>query len=221
MEIVILFVFQFVLVAGIFWFKKKSKAKEEIAIQQKKTELKQTQIQHKYSKIIKKMAAYRIGMEKLAEENQANIHSYRLKRVLQSFDEWELHLDWLIKRLHEFESDKILKHEQSVLPSKIAKARVRLYLETDSRLQEEIQETMDSYLRQKKYLDNVNFLIEKTKLDLEEFIAGVGTIYSQLKVLKAIDIRSNRAKRLAHEIEEERLEIDDLLNALDEMYGKE
>ncbi|KAA3657146.1 MAG: hypothetical protein DWQ04_28970 [Chloroflexi bacterium] len=64
-------------------------------------------------------------------------------------------------------------------------------------------------------------MIEKTRLDLEEAVAGVGAIHSQLQTLEAMDVRSRRVQRLAHEIEEERSELDDLLNALDEVYDTE
>jgi len=77
---------------------------------------------------------------------------------------------------------------------------------------------MDSYLRQQAQLDNFRFLMEKTQLDLEEIISGIGAVYSQLQTLVAMDARSRRTQRLAHEIEEEQSELDDLLAALDELY---
>ncbi|KAA3660598.1 MAG: hypothetical protein DWQ04_18990 [Chloroflexi bacterium] len=54
-----------------------------------------------------------------------------------------------------------------------------------------------------------------------EEIAGYGVVYSQLKIMEVTDVHSRRAQRLVHELEEERLELDDLLTALDEVYDQE
>ncbi|KAA3657673.1 MAG: hypothetical protein DWQ04_27375 [Chloroflexi bacterium] len=175
---------------------------------------------HAYSAILRKIKAYRQNIEKLAAENEVDIHSYRLEKVLQSFDEWEAHAQQLINRLLHFEANKIVQHEQSILPRKIRNTRHRLNREKNPRLQKEIQETLNSYLRQQAQLDNLNFLMDKTQLDLEEFVAGIGAVYSQLQTIEAMDVHSCRAQRLAHEIEEERLELNDLLAAIDEVYDK-
>ncbi len=173
---------------------------------------------HAYSAILRKVDSYRYSIEKLAAESEKGIHSYRLEKVLQSFDAWEAHVHRLVDRLLAFEDNRIVRHEQAVLPKKIRNGRYRLSREKDPRLQKEIQETLDSYLRQQAQLNNLNFLMEKTQLDLEEVVAGIGAVYSQLQTLEVMDVRSRRAQRLAHEIEEERSELNDLLAALDEVY---
>jgi len=173
---------------------------------------------HAYSAILNKLAAYRLQIEKLSATSEVGVHSHRLEKVMQSFDEWEAHVYRLVDRLLEFEANKIVHYEGTVLPKKIRHARYRLDHEKDPRLQKEIQETLDSYLRQQAQLDNFRYLMEKTQLDLEEIISGIGAVYSQLQTLEAMDVHSRRAQRLAHEIEEERAELDDLLSALDEVY---
>ncbi len=169
-------------------------------------------------RLIEKMTEYRKNLEKLAAESESIVYSHRLEKVLQSFDDWEDHVQSLVKRLMEFESNTTLKRERPMLKKKILEAQYQLDLEKDPRLQKEIQETLDSYLKQQAQLENLRFLMEKTRLDLEEFVAGIGAIYSQFQSLEAIDVRNRRAQRLAHEIEEERAELDDLLAALDEVY---
>ena len=173
---------------------------------------------HAYSAILRKIEAYRQNINMLAAKSDGGIYSYRLGKVLQSFDEWEAHAQRLINRLLEFEANKIVQHEQSILPRKIRNTRQRLNREKTPRLRKEIQETLHSYMRQQAQLDNLQFLIDKTQLDLEEFVAGIGTVYSQLQTLEAMEVRSRRAHRLSHEIVEESLELDVFLAALGEVY---
>ena len=170
-----------------------------------------------YAGTLRKLEGYRRNFEKLAANSQG-LHADRLENVMQSFDEWEAHAQRLVNRLREFEANNLVQHEQNMLPGKIRNGRNRLSRETDPRLQKEIQETLDSYLRQQKQLDDLKFLTEKTKLDLEEAVAGIGAVYTQLQTLEVMDVRSRRARRLADAIEEERLELDDLLASVDEVY---
>ena len=173
---------------------------------------------HAYSAVLRKVEIYRQNIEKLAAKSEVGVHSYRLNKVMQSFDAWEAYVYRLVDRLLEFEGNKMMRHEQVILSKKIRNGRYRLAREKDPRLQKEIQETLDSYLRQQAQLDNLRFLMEKTRLDLEEVVSGIGAVYSQLQALVAMDVRSRRTQRLAHGIEEEQSELDDLLAALEELY---
>lgn len=183
----------------------------------KKRKAKFQQNAEAYAGVLRKLEGYRRDFEKLAA-NSYRIDPDRIESVILLFDEWEAHVYQLVNRLREFEAINLIQHEQSVLPRKIRNGRIRLSREKDPRLRLEIQETLDSYLRQQAQLDNLQFLMEKTQLDLEEFVAGIGAIYSQLHTLDAMDVRSRRVHRLAHELEEEKLELDDLLTTLNDVY---
>ncbi|KAA3660599.1 MAG: hypothetical protein DWQ04_18995, partial [Chloroflexi bacterium] len=108
---------------------------------------------HAYSAVLRKLEAYRQNIEKLATASDAGVHSHRLEKVLQSFDDWEAYIHRLVDRLLEFEANKLIKHDSAILPKKIRNARFRLERAKDPRLQKEIQETLESYLRQQAQLN--------------------------------------------------------------------
>ncbi len=181
-------------------------------------EMKRKKKPDSYADVTRKTAVYRQEIEKLAAENRVGSYTSRLDKIMHSFDDWEAYINQLIARLLEFENNEIVQHDRTTLPRKIQRIRYRLSREKNPRLRQEIQETLTSYLRHQERLDKLLFLMEKTELDLEEAVSGIGVIHSQLQTLRAMDIRSRRARRLAHGIAEERIELDDLLNALDEVY---
>jgi hypothetical protein len=60
--------------------------------------------------------------------------------------------------------------------------------------------------------------ISRTRLNLDDTLASMGTIYSQVQLLNAIDIDSGRATRIAEEIDAEVTRLNDVLSALSEAY---
>ncbi|OQY31007.1 MAG: hypothetical protein B6243_09190 [Anaerolineaceae bacterium 4572_5.2] len=58
------------------------------------------------------------------------------------------------------------------------------------------------------------------EFDLDESLATMGTIYSQLQLFSAKEIDSSRARRLSDDIDEEGNRLDDLLAAMDEVYNE-
>jgi hypothetical protein len=59
----------------------------------------------------------------------------------------------------------------------------------------------------------------RNSVDIDETIAAIGAIYSQLQIIGARDIDSSRAKRLSTDVAEQASRLDDLLSAMDEVYG--
>ena len=60
--------------------------------------------------------------------------------------------------------------------------------------------------------------MRRTRLNLDDTLASMGTIYSQVQLLNAMDIDSGRATRIAEEIDAEVLRLNDVLSALSEAY---
>jgi len=72
--------------------------------------------------------------------------------------------------------------------------------------------------QQQRQLDTLKTTMRRTELDIDETLAAIGAIYSQLQVLSAKEMDRARAKRLSAEIEEQNHRLDDLLSAMDEVY---
>jgi uncharacterized coiled-coil DUF342 family protein len=81
-----------------------------------------------------------------------------------------------------------------------------------------MEETLAGYREHQRQLDSLAAMLRRTELEIDETLAEIGTIYSQLQLLDARDIDRNRANRLSEEIEEQADRLSDLLDAMDEVY---
>jgi hypothetical protein len=62
--------------------------------------------------------------------------------------------------------------------------------------------------------------MRRTELDIDETLAAIGAIYSQLQLLGAKGIDSQRIRRLTASVDEQAQHLEDLLEAMDEVYSE-
>jgi hypothetical protein len=79
-------------------------------------------------------------------------------------------------------------------------------------------ETLAGHQEHQRQLKALTDLIHRTELEIDETLANIGAIYSQLQQLEFKDIESSRAKRLSADIDEQAARLGDLLAAVDEVY---
>ena len=131
---------------------------------------------------------------------------------------WEDHLRQLVERLHRIESDTMIQQDFNQVPAAISRLEAQPALETNAKVQVEMEQTLAGLQQQQSQLKSLKTTMRRTELDIDETLAAMGAIYSQLQVLSAREIDRNRAKRLSAEIEEQNHRLDDLLSAMDEVY---
>ena len=88
-------------------------------------------------------------------------------------------------------------------------------------VKEQIQTTLNSIQRQLQTLQTLESTIQRARLQLENSLTHLGTIYSQTMLVDAKDIDRGSARRLRHEIAEEVTELNDLLLSMDDVYTAE
>ena len=94
-------------------------------------------------------------------------------------------------------------------------------LESDPAVKKQIQTTIHGLRQQYNALNSVENTMQRAELQLENSLAHLGTIYSQALLVDAKDIDSSRARRLRQEIDEEVIELNDVLLAMDEVYAQD
>ena len=60
--------------------------------------------------------------------------------------------------------------------------------------------------------------MKRTRLNLDDTLAAMGTVYSQLQVLNAMDIDGPTAARIAEDVDREVDRLNDLAAALSDVY---
>ena len=82
----------------------------------------------------------------------------------------------------------------------------------------EMGETLNSYQQQQQQLNSLVTLMRRTELDIDETLAAIGGIYSQMQLIGAKDVSGNRAHRMSADVDEQAKRLGDLLEAMDEVY---
>ncbi len=162
-------------------------------------------------------ADYHHRIEDLIKQ-QRSTFADQFSSILNDLDAWEQHLDTLAERLHKFEQDDIIQRDIKEVPQAIAQLEQKLELETNPEVRTEMEETLIQQRNHKKQLDMLVTIMHRTELDLDETLAAIGSIYSQLQLISAKEIDRNRAKRLSSDIHEQADHLNDLLAAMDEVY---
>lgn len=151
-------------------------------------------------------------------DQQSPVFADQLAPIKRELQEWEAHLQALAQRLHDFEANEIIQRDLREIPATIDKLETQLQNETNPKIQLEIEEALAPYRQHQQQLKALSNLMRRIEFDIDETLASIASIYSQLQLLSAKGIDSSRAKRLSAEIEEQADHLNDLLEAMDEVY---
>jgi hypothetical protein len=133
-------------------------------------------------------------------------------------EQWVAYLRRLGQRLDAFYQDKLIQRDLCVVPQQMTDLHAQLQAETNPQLRAQLQETLDSYQQQKEQLDSLVTLMRRTELEIDEALAKMGAMYSQMQLLEARDIDQRQAVRLSEDIKEQVNHLGDLLAVMDEIY---
>lgn len=172
-----------------------------------------------YQKQLQRVTLYRQQIYSLIQQLNRPQLADQLQTITQEFNRWENHVTQLIQRLINFEQDQLTQYDLVSVPQAIAQLEKRLTQETNPTLRQDIQTALQQMKQHQTQLAQLTTLMQRTQLDIDEMIALMGTIHSQLHLLSASDIDNARAQRLSHDIHEEANRLNDLLSALEEVYA--
>ena len=102
----------------------------------------------------------------------------------------------------------------------IDRLRRQLSLEADPEMQRQVRRTLAAYEEQQRQLDLLARVMKRTRLNLDDTLAAMGTVYSQLQVLNAMDIDGPTAARIAGDVDREVERLNDLMAATSEVYSQ-
>lgn len=162
-------------------------------------------------------ASYRRRIQSLVKARRRGPLADRLADILPRLSSWEERVGQLADRVALFERDDLIRRDIKEVPQHIQRLRKQMPLEADPEVQRQMARTLAAYEEQYRQLEALAKLMRRTRLNLEDTLAAMGTIYSQVQVLNAMDIDSATAARIADEIDVEVNRLNDLLSALSEV----
>ncbi len=165
----------------------------------------------------KRAASYRGRIQRLLKARRRGPLAQRLSDVLPKLSSWEERVGQLADRVALFENDDLIRRDIKEVPNHIMRLRRQIPLEADPDMQRQMARTLSAYEQQHQHLEALARLMRRTRLNLDDTLAAMGTIYSQVQVLNAMDIDGATAARITDEIDVEVDRLNDLLSALSEV----
>ena len=165
---------------------------------------------------------YRSRIEKGIRERSDSVLKDELAQTASQIDDWLENIYDLARRIDRYQQEREILHRDRVrAESRVAQLQMDFAQAEKPAIKEQIQTTLNSLQRQLQTLETLEGTIQRARLQLENSLTHLGTIYSQTMLVDAKDIDRGSARRLRHEIAEEVTELNDLLLSMDEVYLEE
>lgn len=161
---------------------------------------------------------YRLHITNLIRQKKGSSFVNQVAPIADKLNQWDRHLRQLVNRLNEFETNHILRRDMRDVPQAIARLQQQMEAESNPQIRAQMAETLSGYKKQQQQLDSLAALMRRTELEIDETLAAIGAIYSQVQLLDAKEIDSHRASRLSADIDEQANRLGDLLHAMDDVY---
>jgi len=172
----------------------------------------------KYRDKVEKALEYRERIEGVIRQSRQGVLREHLQEDARRITEWVSNVFGLAKRLDAYENDEIIKRDMRSVQSAIKDFEARLRLEDDEAVCQQMREAIRS---KKTHWDNLQRLqntMEKAEFQLENTLSAMGTVYAQLQLIGAKDVDSSRARHLREDISEQVKALQDIAEAMDEVY---
>lgn len=163
--------------------------------------------------------SYRRRIESLLKKRRPGPVAERIRGVLEKLRNWEERVSQLADRLSLFETDELIQRDLREVPGHIERLRRQVNLEADPEMKGSISRTLAAYEEQLRQLRLLARVMRRTRFNLDDTLAAMGTVYSQVQVLNAMDIDAPSAARIDNEIGREVERLNDLMSALGEVYA--
>jgi hypothetical protein len=143
----------------------------------------------------------------------------RLLRATEPVDDWIEAIYRLAARLDVYEQNQVIRQDLRAVPVAIDNFKKRLTREDDRAVQETLRNTIADKERQLAQLTNLQNTMERAEYQLESTLAALGTVYAQLQTIDLKGSDKGRTERLREEIGEQVTQLQDLDQAMEEVYS--
>ncbi len=163
--------------------------------------------------------SYRRKIQSLIKNRRPGPIAERMNGVFQKLKSWEERVGQLADRLALYENDELIQRDVRETPGHIARLQRQLSQETEPEMQQQVRRTLAAYEEQMRQLELLARVMKRTRLNLDDTLAAMGTVYSQLQVLNAMDIDGPTAARISDDVDREVDRLNDLLAAMSDVYA--
>jgi hypothetical protein len=141
-----------------------------------------------------------------------------LEQTAAEIDDWIGGLWEVVRRVDTFETDRTIQQDLQTVPTVVRNLEMRVKNEPYADVRNQIEGTLAARRAQLESLQALQQANERGKLQIDQTLSSMGTVYSQLLLMDAKDVDSGRYQRLQDDIAEEVKGLREIAEAMDEVY---
>ena len=167
---------------------------------------------------LEKALEYRQRIDTLVQCSEEGVLREHLRDTTAGVTDWIANIFSIARRLDAYGSDKMIEQDMRSVPLAIQNFKKRLKIEDDEAVRAQMRETIRNKEAQWENLQKLQNTMEKAEFQLENTLAALGTLYTQFQLIGAKDVDSGRTQRLQEDIAEQIASLQDIAEAMDEVY---
>jgi len=168
---------------------------------------------------VERALEYRARMEALARGTPAGVLRDRLGATIRGVEDWMRNIYALAQRLDRYHADQVIHEDLESVPAALKSLELRLRREDDPAVRQQLQEALRGRQTQWETLGRLQNTMERAEAQLETTVAALATVYAQLQLIGARKAEGPEAERVAASIRDEVAALQDIVAAMDEVYG--
>ena len=142
----------------------------------------------------------------------------RPEDTANQMEKWIANLHRLAKRLDAYRRDSLLQNQRELVPQEIKDLTTRRNAEDNPNLLRQLDDLLASKQTQWETLQALDERMKKAQLQVEQTLAAMATVDSQVKLIDAQDVDSSRSENLRADIREQIERLNDLISGINEVY---
>jgi len=172
----------------------------------------------KYRQAVERALEYRRRIERQIVQARPGVLRDHLADTARQIGDWIGSIYRLALRLEAYETDDLLRNDMQSVPAAMRSLSARLEREHDDAVRAHVMEALAARRAQAQNLQELQMVMEKAGLQMENALSAMGTVYSQIQLIGAKDVESGRAQRLREDIAEQVRQLQEIVDRMDEVY---
>ena len=162
---------------------------------------------------------YQRRIEHRVRNKESNILWDSPEETANQLEDWIETIYQLSLRLDAYRRDELLAQQRANVPKALANRRDRRQRESNEALQKESDLSIASTQKQWEALQALDFMMKKAEIQLEQSLAALATVNSQVGLIEAQDADTGRTGRIRSDIHEQVNRLNDLVASINEVYN--
>ncbi len=151
-------------------------------------------------------------------ERREDVHDDKLMDAVRGMEDWIAQIYRLAQGLDVYQNDPIIARDLQSVPKELTEYQNQRARNLSAALQDDLDKTISMKQSQFEALSHLRDTMGKARLQLDNTLSAMGTVYMQAKLLGSKDVTSSRAQRLQTDMLEQVRQLEDTAAAMDEIY---